>query len=239
MGDESDEDGNSILTRREVGAFIFGGAIGVHLTNLYRDYAGAFSPPEAQPVTSSRPVLGDRDAPITIAYWYDYQCPLCREFEAGALPEIRSEYIDAGVVNIAFKPSHEIGGEDSFRTAHSTHCVWEQSEQNDTVFWEWHTTLYEAFPEQADTGWASLDNIDEMVSSISDLDSESVNACIESEEYANRIGTDWDEADAWGSAGVPKFVVIGDSVEYAEIIEGPQPYPHFADAIETVLEHNE
>lgn len=237
--DEEDIDDEPVLTRRDAGVFIFGGALGVHLTRLYYDYGGIFSsPPEALPATN-RPFIGEEDAPVTIAYWYDYQCPLCRDFEADTLPDIQTEYIDEGVVNIVFKPVI-VGGDDSSNTALATHCLWEQVDEDPDLFWDWHQLLVSEYPGDADSGWATPSDIEEFANTFEEVDGGAIRDCVSDEEYSGRIDTDWSEADAWGSQGTPKFVVFADSVEHAQDIEGPQPYPHFASAIDDVLaEKNE
>ncbi len=31
--------------------------------------------------TEGEPYIGEQDAPVTMAYWSDYQCPFCKRFE--------------------------------------------------------------------------------------------------------------------------------------------------------------
>jgi len=57
------------------------------------------------------PVLGAADAPITIVEFSDYQCPYCQSFQSETLPQIKSEYIDSGLVRFVYRdfPLSSIG----------------------------------------------------------------------------------------------------------------------------------
>src|SRR3989344_2581161 len=58
------------------------GAPAVNITNVNIDESDAFA--------------GKVDAPITIAFWSDYQCPVCKNFELNTLPQLLTEYADTG-----------------------------------------------------------------------------------------------------------------------------------------------
>jgi protein-disulfide isomerase len=45
-----------------------------------------------------RPTLGDDAASVTVAAFEDFSCPHCATFSLEVLPELRSTYVDAGVV---------------------------------------------------------------------------------------------------------------------------------------------
>src|SRR3989344_3207671 len=48
-------------------------------------------------------VLGDKNAPVTIIEFSDYQCPYCRKFWTEAYSQIKEEYIDTGKVKLIFR----------------------------------------------------------------------------------------------------------------------------------------
>src|SRR3989338_5169830 len=49
------------------------------------------------------PVLGNKNAPVTIIEFSDYQCPFCRKFWTETLPSIKSQYIDTGKVKFVYR----------------------------------------------------------------------------------------------------------------------------------------
>src|SRR3569832_1062872 len=46
--------------------------------------------------TDGDPFIGKANAPVTLAYWSDYQCPFCKQFELTTLPDIIKQYVDTG-----------------------------------------------------------------------------------------------------------------------------------------------
>src|SRR5690242_17172521 len=53
--------------------------------------------------TSGEPFVGDPNAPVTVAYWSDYQCPYCDRFETQTLPQLVQKYVNSGKVKVVFK----------------------------------------------------------------------------------------------------------------------------------------
>src|SRR6516162_9602063 len=47
---------------------------------------------------TDRPFLGNKDAPITMVEYTDYQCPFCRQFHITSFEELKKNYIDTGKV---------------------------------------------------------------------------------------------------------------------------------------------
>ena len=64
-------------------------------------------PPEAALTTEllleGEPVLGSREAPLTIVEFSDFECPYCRLFHNQVLPSLKTEYIDTGLVRFVHK----------------------------------------------------------------------------------------------------------------------------------------
>jgi protein-disulfide isomerase len=60
--------------------------------------------------------IGRSDAPVTIDEFADLQCPYCREFAAGALPELIAKEVRTGTLRIVFHPLAIIG-QDSLTAA--------------------------------------------------------------------------------------------------------------------------
>src|SRR3989339_1412850 len=49
------------------------------------------------------PILGDKNAPITIIEFSDYECPFCKRHFTDTFPQIKSEYIDKGIVKLVYR----------------------------------------------------------------------------------------------------------------------------------------
>ena len=49
------------------------------------------------------PVLGDKNAPVTIVEFSDYECPFCKRHFDQTLPELIKNYIDTGKVKLVYR----------------------------------------------------------------------------------------------------------------------------------------
>ena len=47
-------------------------------------------------------MLGDPKAPVTLAYFGDLECPICKEFTLGALPTILQKWVRTGKLKIEY-----------------------------------------------------------------------------------------------------------------------------------------
>jgi protein-disulfide isomerase len=48
-------------------------------------------------------VLGNPNAPVTLAYYGDLECPICKEFTLGALPSIVQQWVRSGKLKIEYR----------------------------------------------------------------------------------------------------------------------------------------
>src|SRR3989304_1908007 len=82
-------------------------------------------------------VLGDKNAPVTIIEFSDYQCPFCRKFWTETLPSIKSQYVDTGKVKIVFRDFPLTSIHPSAQpAAEAAECVREQG--GDKAYFEYH-----------------------------------------------------------------------------------------------------
>ena len=49
------------------------------------------------------PILGDKNAPITIIEFSDYECPFCKRHFTDTYPKLIKEYIDTGKAKLVFR----------------------------------------------------------------------------------------------------------------------------------------
>ena len=54
-------------------------------------------------IPQSGNTLGNPNAPVTLVYFGDLECPICKEFTLGALPTIIQKYVRAGKLKIEYK----------------------------------------------------------------------------------------------------------------------------------------
>jgi len=177
--------------------------------------------------TDGNPFIGQANAPVTMAFWTDFQCPFCKRFEVETLPQIIKDYVDAGKVKVVFMDFTFLGN-DSVTAALYSHAVWKLYPSQ---YFAWRTAMYAAQDEEGDQGFGDAASIDKLIATIAGLDAAKIAADVKANTSAYQAIVDADRAEA-GKVGVnatPSFV-IG-----KQVIAGAYPYANFKVAIDAVL----
>jgi protein-disulfide isomerase len=177
--------------------------------------------------TTSDPIIGDANAPVTIAYWFDYQCPFCQQDEENTMPDIIKNYVDTGKVKIVFKDFPFLGP-DSNKLAEFSDAVWTIAPKD---FYTWHKSIFDNQGQEG-SGWATdakIRSITEGVLGKSETDQ--VFALVEKNatSYDQEMSDDRDEGQQYGINGTPAFM-IG-----KQLIIGAEPYSTLSQAIDSEL----
>jgi len=185
----------------------------------------AAAAPAPQPAKVSRatvnlegvPMLGSKDAPLTIVEYTDYQCPFCQRFHVTSFAELKKNYIDTGKVRFYSRDLPLDFHPNAMRAAMAARCAGEQGQ-----FWKLRDMMG-ANPDKLD-----MDHIAGFAADLK-LDTKTFRACVESEKYKNAIQTDVLEAMKVGAQGTPTFVLGKSTPEgvEGEVMEGAMPFPTF------------
>ncbi|PIR83910.1 hypothetical protein COU18_00640 [Candidatus Kaiserbacteria bacterium CG10_big_fil_rev_8_21_14_0_10_51_14] len=181
------------------------------------------------------PYIGDKNAPVVLAYWYDYQCPFCKAVDVGgipqipiepAMPQIIKDYVDTGKVKVVFK-DYAFLGDDSFTAADYGHAVWKLYPDK---FYEWHEAMFEAQDEEHG-GFGDETSIVALTRTIAGIDADRVKADVaaHSAEYREEADADAQEGASFGISGTPGFIT-GEV-----LIPGAAEFPKFKAAIDPQL----
>jgi protein-disulfide isomerase len=176
------------------------------------------------------PVKGDPNAPLTIIEFSDFQCPFCSRFYSQTLPLLEENYIDTGKVKLVFKDLPLDRLHPNARTAHiAAECADEQGK-----FWEYHDILFEK-----QSQWKSLSpsNLDTTLTNFAaDLGMQSTDfqTCMESQEIADEVNDDTDEAARHGTTGTPTFFIGNEKDGYVKMV-GAQPFAAFKTMIDSKI----
>ena len=175
---------------------------------------------------TNNPYLGDKNAPVTVAFWTDYQCPFCQRFDEQTLPTLIQQYVDKGKLKIVVKDFAFLGP-DSDTAALAARAVWEVSPKN---FLAWHEAMYNK-QDAENGGWGNKDDVIALTKPISGIDADKVAKLMDSKknDYTKLIAADKTEASSMGIDGTPGFI-IG-----KQLIAGAQPTATFTLAIDALL----
>ena len=186
--------------------------------------------------TDGDPYIGQANAPVTIAFWSDFQCTYCKAFEVGgvpqitlpaAFPEIIKNYVDTGKVKIVFMDFVFLGN-DSLTAALYNRSVWKLYPEQ---YFAWRTAMYTAQDQEGDQGFGNAASIDKLDATIAGIDAAKVTADVKANTavYQAMIDADKAEAAKVGINATPSFV-IG-----TKVIAGAYPYATFQTAIGALL----
>lgn len=82
--------------------------------------------------------LGDKNVPITMIEFSDFQCPFCRSFWRDTLPQIKKEYIDTGKLKFAYRDFPLSFHQGATPAAQATECAEDQGK-----FWQLHDKIFQ------------------------------------------------------------------------------------------------
>lgn len=167
-------------------------------------------------IAKSHPARGgDKNAPVTLIEYTDYQCPFCVRIQP-ALDEIVRRY--DGKVRHVFKqlplPMHT----EAELAAEASLCAADQGR-----FWELHDWLF------ANARRINRDTLMEQAR-VLEMNEEDFGACLENRVHAGQVKLDVTEAQRFGISGTPGFLVNG------RLLRGAVPLNDFLKIIDEELD---
>ncbi len=174
------------------------------------------------------PFVGEINAPVTIAYWSDYQCPFCKKFELDTLPKVMDAYVKTGKVKIVFKDFQFLGN-DSITGALYDRAVWDLYP---TQYFEWRTAMYTNQDQEGDQGFGNETSVKQLTATIlgsGAADKVAATVKANNAKYLAEIDADKQEGSDMGITGTPGFV-IG-----TQAYSGYEPYTQFSSELDAVL----
>ncbi len=176
--------------------------------------------------TAGEPFVGNVNAPVTMAYWFDYQCPFCKRFDEDAIAQLMNDYVKTGKVKIVFKDFQFLGA-DSQVAGLAERAVWEVAPDK---FYEWHKAMYDK-QDSENSGWGNKTDILALTKSLG-IDSAKVEQLMTSKatEYQKAMDADKAEGGTFGISGTPGSI-IGKN-----LISGAQPYSAVKQLIDLALQ---
>ena len=158
------------------------------------------------------PYIGDKNAKVVLAYWFDYQCPFCKAVDVGgvegipiepAMPTLIKDYVNTGKLKIVFK-DYAFLGDDSYTAADYGHAVWRLYPEK---FYEWHEAMFKAQDEEH-AGFGDEASIVALMRKIPGIDADKVKADVAANgaEYRAEAAADAQEGSSFGISGTPGFI---------------------------------
>ncbi len=173
------------------------------------------------------PVLGSKDATVTIVEVGDYQCHMCKLWFEETRPLIIENYIETGKANLVFIDMPFLGS-DSTPASEATYCADDQGK-----YWEYHSMLF-TYQEEIDDGWASATRLQAFAFNLG-LDIEQFDKCMKTDDHRAHVNFNMQMSKKqFGANSTPTFVIVGPT-GVAEKIIGAHPYSTFERVIDSML----
>lgn len=176
--------------------------------------------------SSGNPFLGRVDASVTLYYWFDFQCPFCKQFDEEVLPVLIDKYVVPGEIKVVFM-NYQFLGPDSQTAGIIGQAVWETSPKN---YLKWHQGVFQK-QDNSNGGWGNQNDILKVVQSIPEISLGDVSQLVLKNEsaYREKINRDKDEGAKVNIKTTPS-VLIG-----RQVIRGVQPALVYTELIDSLI----
>src|SRR3989344_5143921 len=180
------------------------------------------------------PVLGDKNAPITIVEFSDYECPFCKRHFDQTHQELVKKYIETGKVKLVFK-DFPLSFHDPMATkeAVAANCAREQG--GDKKYFEFHD---EIFKRTVSNGNGLDDAKIKTIATDIRLNISSFNICLSNKAMEDEVKKDIADGTAAGASGTPTFLIgktTKDGKVEGDLVVGAQPFAAFQAVIDPLL----
>ena len=177
---------------------------------------------------SKSPYIGDKNAPLTMAFWSDFQCPFCQRFELQTFPTLVTKYVNTGKLKVVFMDFPFLG-KDSATASEYSQSIWNLYPDQ---YFAWRTAMYVAQDAEGDQGFGDAPSIDALIqANFTKMDDAKIKADITTNKatYDAQIQKEQQIGQQNGIKGTPGFIVG------TQQIVGAQPLAKFTAAIDAEL----
>jgi protein-disulfide isomerase len=182
---------------------------------------------------SDAPILGDKNAPVTIIEFSDYECPFCKQYFTQTYSQILKDYVDTGKVKIAFRNLPLSFHQNAHKEAEAALCARDQG--GDDAYWKFHD---EMFTKTTSNGLGlALTELPNIANNLG-FNGDTLQKCLDDGKYTKTVDDDLAYSSTVGASATPTFF-IGKSDSSGTItgtpLIGAQPYSTFKSTIDSLL----
>jgi protein-disulfide isomerase len=147
--------------------------------------------------------IGDPKAPVTLQYFGDLECPICKEFTLGALPSLIQNYVRSGKLKIEYQSLETATKEpETFKTQQVAALAAGKQQK----MWYFIELFYHQQGEE-NTEYVTESYLQKLAQQVPGLNVTAWTAARSDPELASSITTDAQSANAAGLTGTPSFLV--------------------------------
>ena len=179
------------------------------------------------------PVLGDKNAKVTMIDFTDYECPFCKRYFDEAFTQIKKDYVDTGKVKYVVRDLPLSFHQNAHKEGQAAECAREQG--GDEAYFKYHDEIFKRTTSNG-TGLA-LTELSVIANDLG-LDGVALQTCLDNEKYKDEVDKDLADASSVGATGTPTFFIgksTSDGVITGTKIVGAQPFSAFKAEIDKQL----
>lgn len=196
--------------------------------------------PAAPPPSSGKvsvdddPVLGSKDAKVTLIEFSDYECPFCKRHFDQVYPQLKKDYLDTGKVKLVYR-DYPLPFHDPMATfeAKAANCARDQG--GDSAYFKFHDAIFTKTTSNGNG--LTKDQVYQMATDLG-LNQANLKTCADSDKHDAEVKKDVSDGSAAGVSGTPSFFVGKSDPSgtiLGQIIVGAQPYATFQAAIDPLV----
>ncbi len=163
-------------------------------------------------------LVGNRNAPLTLIEFGDYQDPFSQRFDEQTYPLIKKDYIESGKINYVFRDFPLNFHPQAQKAAEGAQCAGDIG--GDEKYFEMHNKILE------NQESLSVDNIKKLAKDIG-LDQNEFDDCLDSGKMANEVAKDMADGESYDVFGTPTFFILNNYNGNISRLNGAYPYREF------------
>jgi protein-disulfide isomerase len=146
--------------------------------------------------------LGPDSAPAKLLVFSDFMCPYCGQFAAQIEPQLKSEFIDKGKLQLVFY-DFPLGGAHvhSFLAARAARCAGDQNK-----FWEYHNTLFGSLQTWGTSQSPPIGDFEDIAGTVG-INQAQFSECLRSDKYQDVVSAGRMLGDQLGVNATPTLIL--------------------------------
>ena len=181
------------------------------------------------------PVLGDKNAPLTMIEFSDYECPFCKRHFTDVYPQLKKDYIDTGKLKLVFRDFIAVPTHNPLATSQAMGASCAKEQGGDSMYFKYHD---EIFKRTISNGNGMAVSQLGVIAKDLGLNVATFQSCLDSNKYKAEVEKDIADASKAGVNGTPSFFVgksNSSGTIDGTIIVGAQPFSAFKIIIDEML----
>jgi protein-disulfide isomerase len=183
-------------------------------------------------IPQSGSTLGNPNAPVTLQYFGDLECPICKQFTLGALPTIIQKWVRTGKVKVEYQSLETATREPEVFKTQQIAALAAGKQQK---MWNYVETFYREQQEEG-SGYVTESYLQGLAQQVSGLNLTTWTNDRADPTLVNQIATDAQAANNAGFTGTPSFLIgktggTPSKLEYSSLTDPTS----FNEAIEKLL----